>query len=464
MVCCIGVRLAHPIQEFLNITELETVFWSDSMVALYWLREKGGWSVFTSNRIKEIKNIFPNSEWRHVLGKINPADLISRGCSPSHLVESHWWEGPLWLVESPDTWPITKLPDYDTSEISLERTKVRLCNLNLLEETLPWYARKFSKFNSILRLVAWVLRFLNNVRSRSSDRKKRQLSLDELESAEIQLIRSVQAQSFTDEWLISNLSVFRDDNNTIRVKTRITGCIDAPNFLSPILLPNYCIFTQRPVQHFHLKNHHAGTQLLLSIIREKYWIIGGRITVRKIWNACAKCRGFKSKSPMTDPVSLPSNRVKDAVVFEVVGVDLAGPLYVKRSDKVWIVLYTCAIYRALHLELVFYLSTDAFQLSFRRFVARRGRPRIIYSDNGTNFRSAYNELIDIDWNEVSRYAEIQRITWKFMPPTATWWGGFWERFVRTVKELLRRTLGKAIFTYEELLFYANVKKLSIHVH
>ncbi|GFW94924.1 integrase catalytic domain-containing protein [Trichonephila clavipes] len=152
--------------------------------------------------------------------------------------------------------------------------------------------------------------------------------------------------------LISNLSVFREDNNIIRVKTRITERLDAPNFLSPILLPNNCIFTQRLVEHFHLKNHHKGTQLLLSIIREKYWITSGRGTVRKICNACVKCRRFKSKSPMTDPVSLPSDRVKDATVFEEVSVDLAGPLYVKWGDKVWIVLYTCAIYRALHLELV----------------------------------------------------------------------------------------------------------------
>ncbi|GFV56126.1 integrase catalytic domain-containing protein [Trichonephila clavipes] len=171
MACCIGARLARSVQESLNITEMETVFWSDSMVALYWLRE-------------------------------NRADLISRGCSPSHLVESHWREGPLWLVESPDTWPLTKLPDYDTSEISLERKKVRLCNFNLSEEMLPWYARKFSKFHSILRLVSWVLRFLNNVRRRISDRKKGKLSLDDLESAEIQLIRSVQVQSFPDEKLI----------------------------------------------------------------------------------------------------------------------------------------------------------------------------------------------------------------------------------------------------------------------
>ncbi|GFT68344.1 integrase catalytic domain-containing protein [Trichonephila clavipes] len=153
---------------------------------------------------------------------------------------------------------------------------------------------------------------------------------------------------------------------------------------------------------------------------------------------------------MTDPVSLPSDTVTDAAVFEVVGVDLADPLYVKRDDKVWIVLYTCAIYRALHFELVSSLSTDAFLLSFRSFVARRGRPRIIYSDNGTNFRGAYNELIDIDWKKYLDM-KITYITWKFTPPTAAWWGGFWERLARTVKELLMRTLGKVIFTYEELL-------------
>ncbi|GFW22789.1 integrase catalytic domain-containing protein [Trichonephila clavipes] len=245
---------------------------------------------------------------------------------------------------------------------------------------LPWYARKFSKFHSVLRLVAWVLRILNNVRSRISDRKKGQLSSDELESAEIQLIRSVQAHSFTDEKLISNLSVFRDDN-IIRVKTRITERIDAPFFRQ-----SYCLtivyLRKKTCRAFSFKESSCRDAVAfkhITIIREKYWIIGGRRTVRKIWNACVKCQRFKSKSSMTDPVSLPSDRVKDAAVFEVVGVDLAGPLYVKQGDKVLIVLYTCAIYHAFHLELVSSLSTDAFLLSFRRSVTRPGRPRIIYT-------------------------------------------------------------------------------------
>ncbi|GBM51486.1 hypothetical protein AVEN_197043-1 [Araneus ventricosus] len=104
-----------------------------------------------------------------------------------------------------------------------------------------------------------------------------------------------------------------DENNIIRVKTRITERIDTPHFLSPILLPNNCVFTQRLVEHLHIENYHAGTQLLLSITREEYWILGGRRTVRKIWNACVKCRRFKSKSPMVDLVSLPGDRVIELI-------------------------------------------------------------------------------------------------------------------------------------------------------
>ncbi|GFT78663.1 integrase catalytic domain-containing protein [Trichonephila clavipes] len=107
----------------------------------------------------------------------------------------------------------------------------------------------------------------------------------------------------------------------------------------------------------------------------------GRRTVWKVWNTCIKCRRFKSRSLVAKPSSSPADRVKDAAVFEVIGIDLAGP-------------------------------------------SRIGRPRVIYSDNGTNFRGAYNGLMANDWNEVSRYAKIQRISWKFIPSTAAWWVDF----------------------------------------
>lgn len=86
----------------------------------------------------------------------------------------------------------------------------------------------------------------------------------------------------------------------------------------------------------------------------------------------------------------------------------------------------------------------------RRFVARRGRPRIIYSDNGTNFKGAYNALKKIDWTQIVNYNADLQIEWRFNPPTAAWWGGFWERLIGILKRMLLRILGKASLSQEEI--------------
>ncbi|XP_015120372.1 uncharacterized protein LOC107043390 [Diachasma alloeum] len=166
--------------------------------------------------------------------------------------------------------------------------------------------------------------------------------------------------------------------------------------------------------------------------------------------SCVISRCFTAKRFESNPIPLPENRVRDAAAFEVTGVDLAGPLFLTEGEKSWVVLFTCAVYRAIHLELVKSLSTDAFLKALRRFIARRGRPLTIYCDNGTNFVGACNALRDLDWDKVVEQGVLSRIEWMFSPPLAAWWGGWWERLVRIVKELLRRTLGKACLSYEEL--------------
>ncbi|GFT00486.1 integrase catalytic domain-containing protein [Trichonephila clavipes] len=190
------------------------------------------------------------------------------------------------------------------------------------------------------------------------------------------------------------MNVITDEEGIKRVKTRITERSDHPEFIYPIILPGECLFTQRLIEYYHRQNCHAGTQILLGILRERFWILRSRRVVRKIVRSCIRCKRYKCKSPNSEPVSLPGDRVNDAAVFEVVGVDLAGPLYVKGG--------------------------------------------------------AHGELSGIDWEKVLKLATIQRIIWKFNPPTAAWWGGWWERLVRVLKELLRRTLGNAILTTEEL--------------
>lgn len=121
------------------------------------------------------------------------------------------------------------------------------------------------------------------------------------------------------------------------------------------------------------------------------------------------------------------------------------------TGKAWIVIYTCAVYRAVHLELVSSISTDSFIQSFRRFIARRGRPSSMWCDKGTNFVGAKNQLMKLDWEKIYKAAAELKIEWNLNPPKAPWWGGWWERMIGIMKDLLKRTLGNAFLHYEEML-------------
>ncbi|GBN96562.1 hypothetical protein AVEN_117322-1 [Araneus ventricosus] len=128
---------------------------------------------------------------------------------------------------------------------------------------------------------------------------------------------------------------------------------------------------------------------------------------------------------------------------EITGEDLAGPLFLCGGGKVWIVLFTCAVYPAIHLELVASLSAETFMQALRRIWARRGRRSTLYTDNSTNFIGAANTLKTLDWDFIQRECAVMKIKCLFSPPSASWYGGFWERMIRCVKELLRKCLGRA---------------------
>ncbi|XP_035232504.1 armadillo repeat-containing protein gudu-like, partial [Stegodyphus dumicola] len=100
-----GSRLANSIIKALSLPDLKVTFWSDSTTALWWITEQGNWSVFVENRVKEIRELTRGHSWRHVPGKLNIADLLSRGCFAKQMLRSRWWEGPLWLREGPENWP-----------------------------------------------------------------------------------------------------------------------------------------------------------------------------------------------------------------------------------------------------------------------------------------------------------------------------------------------------------------------
>ncbi|GFW09361.1 uncharacterized protein TNCV_2066201 [Trichonephila clavipes] len=191
------------------------------------------------------------------------------------------------------------------------------------------------------------------------------------------------------------------------------------DFRLPIILPSNHPVVKALIIYKHVQLGHAGIQMLMYTLRESYWIPKGRKTIKEVIKTCIICKRFNAKLISVSEGLLPQDRVRDAAVFEIIGLDLAGLLFLKNGEKNWILILTCAVYRAIHLELLTSVSTESFLLGLSRFIARRGRPSVIYSDNGTNLK-------------------------------VPWWKGFWERLIGPVKRTLRKTPGKTSLNHEEM--------------
>ena len=145
------------------------------------------------------------------------------------------------------------------------------------------------------------------------------------------------------------------------------------------------------------------------------------------------------------------------MMFRNTGVDFFGPMLVKerRSEvKVYGCLFSCMSTRACHLELVDDLSTDHFIMALKRFIARRGRPQSIHSDNGTNFVGAKNELRKciklLDEERIQNFCAPKEIEWKFQSPSASHFGGVWERLIQSTKKMLKAIVADTIVSKEVL--------------
>ncbi len=151
-------------------------------------------------------------------------------------------------------------------------------------------------------------------------------------------------------------------------------------------------------------------------------------------------------------------RLNPRDLFDDTGVDYAGPIYIKTGSvrkpiiiKAYVAVFVAFSVKAVHLEPVTELTTSAFIATLRRFIARRGMPRTIWSDNGTNFVGAAKEIKNLVSNPaLSDYCSHQGIHWKFVPEHAPHFGDLWEASVKSFKQHLRKIVGEVKLTYEEL--------------
>ncbi len=472
-------QLLHHVRQVLNIPLSHVYAWTDSTIVLNWLDgSPKRFKTYVGNRISTIVDLIPPDKWRHVRSADNPADCASRGLYPSELLNhSLWWNGPTWLKESPSHWP--EKPPLSPNQQEIDEREM---SLHVLAQTLlPIIPiNQFSNFVTLKRITAWILRFIRNcLHKNSSERNKAHLTTSELQAAENYWIKVIQSTHFESDLTslqrkqslprsssLLPLQPFIDDSGVLRVGGR-RQLSQTSNYQSrhPAIVHGKHPLTHLMIRDEHLRLLHAGPTLLTASLSRLYHIVGGRQVIRSVTRKCITCRRYtaRPKPQMLGQLSL--ERLTPGSVFDKVGVDYAGPVFLKYGYvrkptvvKAYICVFVSLSVKAVHLELVTDLTSEAFIACLKRFIARRGLPSLIWSDNGTNFTGAARELKELyqflkqpsTQNDVNRYLGDKKITWKFIPQHAPHFGGIWEAAVKSMKAHLKRILGDVRLTYEEL--------------
>ncbi|XP_058454572.1 uncharacterized protein LOC131432357 [Malaya genurostris] len=236
-------------------------------------------------------------------------------------------------------------------------------------------------------------------------------------------------------------TIFIDDDGVIKLDGRIGAAPNLPiEAKYPIILATNHPITFLFVDYYHRRFNHRNRETVFNELRQVVYIPGLRNLIRKVTARCQWCKVYTALPVHPKMAPLPQARlVAFQRPFTYIGLDYFGPLLVKvgRSHvKRWVALFTCLTTRAVHMEVAHTLSTISCKMCIRRFIARRGAPCEIYSDNGTNFRGATSELskqiISIN-QSCAEYFTNTTTNWFFNPPAAPHMGGVWERLVRSIK-------------------------------
>lgn len=466
-------RIYSLLSTKLNIAQ--SYLFTDSSTVLSWLgTEPHKLKTFVAHRVVQVTESTSSFVWQHVSTHDNPADLCSRGLSCAQLAAcNRWWSGPPWLTSDISNWQVHAVDDKDsvpelkTSHSCLIETQGADALHTLIERT--------SSFSRLQRTTAWLYRFINNAKVDSSKRNlSSYLSSSELDQSLQVLVKHVQKRDFYDvsSQLKSNktisrhlqkLSIFLDSAGVLRVGGRLKQSDLPYSVKHPYLLSKQSRLSDLLIDHYHVSYLHSGPRLLHSLIQRRFWILGIRNLIRSRLSRCVTC--CKAKPTPFQPVmgDLPPSRLTPGYCFQSIGIDFGGPFTVKesrrrnaRTYKSYLCLIVCHAVKAVHLELVTELTTEAFIASLDRFVARRGLCQSITTDGGTNFVGAkrylseVSEMLDRENLTIRDQLSSRGIVWKMNPPSGAHFGGIFESGIKSTKYHLKRIVGSQVLTFEEL--------------
>ena len=325
----LAVRMNKMIKDELDITVHETYFWTDSMIVLSYIRNTTKrFQTYVANRVNEIRESTDPSQWRHCPGSLNPADDCSRGLDPQQYIEQErWLRGPEFLSNPRDTWPDEPIQEIPDSELEIKKkrttcaTRLQTTVSPLLYELLE----RYSDWLKLLKYVAWLCKYkawLKNGKRLECNI----LTVDDLTLAKRTIVSLVQHQSFPEELQdlkrkdktgqrvkksssIVKLKPMLGENGLLRVSGRISEAPSTFDSKHQMILPQNHHVTTLIIRFNHQKLGHCGQEQLLSRLREEFWIVKGRATIKRVISKCIPCRKRYSVRMTQEMAELPKVRL-----------------------------------------------------------------------------------------------------------------------------------------------------------
>ncbi|XP_045539877.1 uncharacterized protein LOC106715742 [Papilio machaon] len=420
-----------------RIANKRTDFRTDYITAVHWVHHDARrYTPFVAHRLREITELTQKHEWSWLPTDLNVADNATRLSNSVINVNDRWFRGPAFLCEPESEWPTEIISEPKEAEVMHVTEDKRKTNSWLPDP------ERFSKYETLVGATARAIAFVDIGIRRSATR----LECRHLEQAERLLIQHAQRQCFGEEMnrieagrpIQKSSRLYRLDpvieDGVLKVRGRIEAASTPASVKRPIILDDRHTLTKLIVLRKHCAAGHANRELVINDLRQRYWIIHLRPTVRTVERNCAFCRVRRTKPRQPVTGDLPRARLDPFHrPFTNCGVDYFGPMTVKigrRREKRWSTLFTCLTSRAIHIEIVASLSTDSAIMALRRMAARRGWPRLASELRGEGLR--------------------HRMEWRFIPPSAPNQGGAWERLIRSVKTALNAALKEQAPTEEVL--------------
>lgn len=449
----VSAAMSSVLREELELKIDQEFFWTDSQVVLGYIKNDARrFHVFVANRVQKIRDTTDPSQWFYVETSQNPADHASRGLKVAELIESNWLRGPKFL------WEQEIVFSQRSPELLVGDPEVKVLKTDAVErDSFLHRLSRLSDWNTTLNIIARIQRLAHKDRSGP-------ISVEERRGAALVLIRAAQREAFEKELkLFSQEStklpkthkMYQLDpifqNGLLRVGGRLRMSSASVELKHPVILPKEGIVTQLILDHCHKRTQHQGRGQTLNELRASgYWIIGASKVVAKHIKSCVTCRKVRGRTEEQRMADLPVDRVDPSPPFLYTGIDCFGPFNTKQGRKEFKrygLLFTCLSCRAIHLEMLEDLTTDAFLNALRCFIAIRGAVRQIRSDQGTNFLGAKNELerglMELDKERISTYLARKQCDFLMNVPEASHMGGIWERQIRTVRSVMSSVLAQA---------------------